>query len=471
MALIINSNIAGLNGQRSLNRSSQSISKAFEALSSGQRINSAADDASGLAIASRLSAEIRSLNMAVRNANDGIGMVQTADAALGQATDIVGRMRELAVQASSGVLSASDRAAIGREFNGLKEDLDTVAATATFNGNRLLDGSLDSLQLQIGTSAGDTATLELGDVRAGSLGARATVAGAEVAAGAIAGGGDLTINGETIRGSLNLDDTSSTVDQASSAIAKAAAINASSATTGVTATADATVTAGGAVVGAGDLAAGEFIINGIDVGAVQGVQAGDGGGGLVAAINAVSDQTGVEATLSDTGELELTAEDGRNIDLDVNGGAAAVTGFAGDDVVRGGVTLSSSEAITVGGSNSAVAGLASATTQVDDVDVVDAADVSTSDGAQGSLATLDAALGQISAMQTSLGASHNRLVSTMENLSTARVNLASGRSRIQDADMAGQQADLVKSMLLQQVGVGMQAQANLSARVVLGLLA
>ncbi len=455
MALIINSNIAGLNGQRNINRSNKSIAEAFQALSSAKRINSAADDAAGLAIANRFSAQIRGINTAIRNANDGIGVTQTADAALGQVTDNLTRIRELSVQASNGLLTASDRRSIQTEIEGLKGQINDIGGNTEFNTQNLLDGTFQDKTLQIGASEGQTATISLGDARATALGATAEVTGGDVSAGAITGGGDLTINGTEIRASLNGDDTVSSTGADTSAIAKAAAINEASGTTGVTATANATDAAAGAAVGAGDLAAGELVINGVDIGAVSGVTASDGAGNLTAAINAQTAATGVTAEVDSNGELQLTAEDGRNIDIDVNGGGAAISGFAADSTERGTVTLSSAEAITVGGSNSAVAGLASTTTQVQATDTV---------------ASIDAAIDQVASLRANIGATENRLGTAIENLGSVSQNLASSRSRIEDADFAQQQAELIKAKLSQQFGVGIQAQANSSAQIVLGLL-
>ena len=470
MALIINSNISGLNGQRHIKSSNESIVDAFKQLSSAKRINSAADDAAGLAIASRFSAQIRGINTAIRNANDGIGVVQTADSGLGQIEDNLTRIRELSVQASNGILTASDRSSIQSEIEGLKGAINDIAGNTQFNTQNLLDGSFQSKTLQIGASAGQTATIELGDARATALGAQAEVTGTDVAAGAITGAGDLTINGTTIRSSLNSDDTVSSTAADTSAIAKAAAINGSSGVTGVTATANATDAAAGAAVGAGDLAAGDLVINGVDIGAVTGVAASDVNGNLAAAINAQTGATGVTAEVDSAGELQLNAEDGRNIDIDVNGGGAAISGFAADSTERGTVTLTSDEAITVGGSNAGAAGLTATTTAVNATDTVQSLDASTQQGAQDALGIIDAALQQVSSQRSKLGATENRLGSTIENLGSVSQNLASSRSRIEDADFAQQQAELIKAKLSQQFGVGIQAQANSSAQIVLGLL-
>lgn len=470
MALIINSNIPGLNGQRELSRSERSLAKAFEALSSGKRINTAADDAAGLAISNRFSAQIRSINSAVRNANDGVGLVQTADAALGQAGDVLTRIRELAVQAGSGTLNASDRAAIQGEIDQLRGELDDIGDNTEFNTAKLLNGRFGTRSFQVGPSAGQTVDVTLRDARASALGARAEVTGGAANANAITGAGDLVINGTTIRATLNGDDTASTVAADTSAIAKAAAINSASGVTGVTATAGPAVSTGAAAIGAGNLAAGELRINGVNIGAVSGVQAGDAGGQLASAINARTAQTGVTATTGAGGELVLTAEDGRNIDIDVNGGGAALTGIAADTVARGTVTLTSDRAITVGGSDPTVAGQAATTTQVDTTETIAGIDVTTSQGLDDALATIDAAIGQVSSLRSELGATQNRLGTTLDNLGAVAENLAASRSRIEDTDFASKQAELIRAQLAQKAGIGIQAQANASARVVMSLL-
>ena len=159
MPQTINTNIASLNAQRSLNSSQNSLATSMQRLSSGLRVNSAKDDAAGLAIAERMNTQVRGLNVAARNANDGISLAQTAEGALGKVGDMLQRMRELAVQASNATNNQTDRDALNAEVQALKEELGRVASQTSFNGTKLLDGSFASQQFQVGANAGETITV------------------------------------------------------------------------------------------------------------------------------------------------------------------------------------------------------------------------------------------------------------------------------------------------------------------------
>jgi len=466
MPIKVNSNIPSMQAGRTLNRSAKAISQAFQQLSSGVRINSAADDAAGLAIADRLNAQFRSLNTALRNASDGFSMAQTADSALDQTGDILTRMRELTVQASNGTLTASDRNSIQGEIDQLSDDLDRIGGSTTFNTHNLLDGSLNA-ELHVGAEAEETVGIALGDMRATALGATAETSGGPVDTDALAAG-DLSINGVAIRATTADDDMVSTAGQAASAIAKAAAINEASGETGVTATVGATEATGGAAIAAGDLAAGDLTINGVDIGAVAGVQANDAGGHLASAINAATGETGVTASVDDAGQLVLTAEDGRNVDVQVAGGAA-VHGVAADTLATGTVTLSSSEDITVAGEAGRI-GTSAGETAVDRSDVVANLGVATDDQRSGALSTIDAALSQVSRERGRLGAIQNRLTGTINTLASTGQNLLAAQARIRDTDFAQQTAELTKAQIIERAGLAMKAQANAAPAVVLSLL-
>jgi len=170
MSLTINTNVASLNAQRNLNNSQGALNNAMERLSSGLRINSAKDDAAGLAISDRMTAQIRGLNQAARNANDGISLAQTAEGALQESTNLLQRMRELAVQSANDTNSASDRASLQAEVNQLKSELSRIAETTTFNGKNLLDGTLSSAQFQVGANANETISFGVNSAKADALG-------------------------------------------------------------------------------------------------------------------------------------------------------------------------------------------------------------------------------------------------------------------------------------------------------------
>ena len=234
MAQVINTNVASLNAQRNLNASQSSLATSLQRLSSGLRINSAKDDAAGLAISNRFTAQINGMDVAARNANDGISLSQTAEGALGEITNNLQRIRELAVQSRNATNSASDRAALNTEAQQLKQEIDRVATTSAFNGVKLLDGSFTGQSFQVGANVGETITVaNLTNATSAALGtySAASVAGVAATAFAVVAAGGLTINGVSVGAFGATTDTA-----ASRASATAAAINLVSSQSGVTAT-------------------------------------------------------------------------------------------------------------------------------------------------------------------------------------------------------------------------------------------
>ncbi|MEP7205421.1 MAG: flagellin [Casimicrobiaceae bacterium] len=233
MPSVINTNIVSLNAQRNLNTSQTSLATSLQRLSSGLRINSAKDDAAGLAIASRFTAQINGLNQAARNANDGISLAQTAEGALGEITNNLQRIRELAVQSRNATNSSSDRAAINTEAAQLKAEIDRVASTTAFNGVKLLDGSFTNAAFQVGANVGETITVSsIVNAQSAALGTSnvAQVTGAAASAFTAITSGDLTINGTSV-GPIAADSNA-----ANRAASIASAVNSVSGTTNVYAT-------------------------------------------------------------------------------------------------------------------------------------------------------------------------------------------------------------------------------------------
>ena len=185
MPLVINTNVSALNSQRQMMASGRELDQAMERLSSGKRINTAADDAAGLSISNRMTSQIRGLGQAIRNANDGVSMIQTAEGALDESTNILQRMRELAIQSVNGIYSDADRSTLDAEVQQLKAELDRIADSTSFNGQVLLDGSLDNVALQVGSEAGDTIVLNISAMDTDGLGGQSNgdVIGTEVANG------------------------------------------------------------------------------------------------------------------------------------------------------------------------------------------------------------------------------------------------------------------------------------------------
>ena len=236
MAQVINTNVMSLNAQRNLTTSGSSLATSLQRLSSGLRINSAKDDAAGLAIVERFSSQIRGLNQAGRNANDGISLAQTAEGALSEVSNNLQRIRELAVQSLNATNSTSDRQAIDAEVQQLKSEIDRVASTTSFNGVKLLDGSFNAQAFQVGANQGETITVSsIASARTATLGQQYT---ASVTSGALDGTttadlSAITINGTAI-GSGTVSADAKTISDA---------IN-SKGITGVTATASTTTAAG-----------------------------------------------------------------------------------------------------------------------------------------------------------------------------------------------------------------------------------
>lgn len=360
MAQVINTNIASLNAQRNLNSSQAGTNQALQRLSSGLRINSAKDDAAGLAISTRFESQIKGLGVAIRNAGDGVSLAQTAEGALGSMTENLQRVRELALQASNGTNSSADREALQAEAKLLIDEIGRVSKGANFNGVNLLDGSLTT-SFQVGANAGETISVSIGKLTADTLGvSRANGVSATGSSSAL-GVGDLVINGVTVGASRASDDSSSTSNASASAISKAAAINRVSAQTGVTAVVDANVAAGSTMTASA--ASGSITLNGTSIDIDTTGDAASTRSAVVTAINAQSSLTGVTAV--DTGDdalgVSLVAADGRNIQLSYTGLTAANTGLASAGTKTGGVTLvanSGTNEINISGSNTANAGVA-----------------------------------------------------------------------------------------------------------------
>jgi len=337
MPQVINTNIASLNAQRNLNTSQSANQTAMERLSSGLRINSAADDAAGLAISTRFTSQINGLTVATRNANDGISLVQTAEGALSSINENLQRIRELAVQSSNATNSDVDREALQAEVDQLVAEIGRTAEDTDFNGSSLLDGSF-SATFQVGANAGQTVDVSISELTAEKLGSSDQSGVSAQGVGAGLENGDLNINGVAVGASIAGDDDLSYANKEMSAISKAAAINEISDETGVTATVDENVMVGSDMSEATTAAASATVtVNGVDIsiqGTANSTEAEKSGtrNSVVAAINAKSDQTGV--TASDGGEsggVVLTAADGRNITLESTTADLSVYGLADSD--------------------------------------------------------------------------------------------------------------------------------------------
>lgn len=314
MPQIINTNIASLNAQRNLDKSQSSNQQALQRLSSGLRINSAKDDAAGLAISTRFTSQIKGLNVAVRNAGDGIALAQTAEGALGSMNDNLQRIRELAVQSANATNSDVDREALQAEVDQLVAEITRTSEETDFNGRKLLDGSF-SATFQVGANAGQTVDVSIAQLTADKLGSSSQSGLSARGTDSALENGDLVINGVAIAASRAEDDTSSVSGNSASAISKVEAINRYSDQTGVTAQVNENVAGGSEMSGVAGT--GTFTLNGVDISFSTTTDAAQTRAAISQAINAVSEQTGVKAVDTDSAStgVNLVAEDGRNITL------------------------------------------------------------------------------------------------------------------------------------------------------------
>jgi len=580
MGFRINTNIAALNAQRHLTNISSKLDKSLERLASGLRINKSADDASGMATSVYLRGQIGGHLQASRNANDAISMTQTAEGALDITTNILLRLRDLAVQSAT---DTTNRDLLIQESSQLVAELTRIANDTEFVGNVLLDGSFQSGKIQVGANQGQTISFSIGDVRAAALGARANVeatldpttdeggftvgemvindvmvvataessdqvsvmdlAGSSSVSSGIVGGVDvsgLVINGATlgtfgvvagstaavfltaaltainnetattgvtaregsgttlvltadqgknitfdlantnISGAADLASvlglaagyfasatTNTLYNGESGAIAKVAAIDGIKSQTGVDALVVATTVTGSAAVTLGALAAGDLYINGIDVGAVSSIQAGDSTGTLLAAINSKSATTGVTASISNS-VLTLTASDGRNISVVATDDASETN--LSTLITRGGVKLNSTQNFTLAGSTADFGGISTGTYATNLDAAISLMDLSTQAGADDALASLDAAIYQVNQTRSSLGAIQSRISLTIVSLTTTAENLSASDSRIKDVDFAKETAVFTKNSILTQAATAILAQANQLPQLALQLL-
>ena len=470
MALVINTNIASLTAQRNLSESQSISATAMERLSSGLRINSAKDDAAGLAIANRFSAQSQGMAIATRNASDGISLAQTAEGALQEVTDNLLRMRELAVQSANNTLSAADRTALDTEFNQLVAEIDRVATSTTYNGLTLLDGSRTAATFQVGAAANQTVEMAaIASSRTASLGQFTGVSATAISAGATATANQtLTIAGAD----GNVSATITGVEN--SARALAAALNSSG--LGFVATANSNDLAGQATVVSGSAADTDTItINGTAItvtntGAVAGNRSA-----AVAAINAQSATTGVVAT--DTGsQVDLSAANGDNITLAVSGGGSADEadyGISATTFQAGTIDYTFENAgettdisITSDGNGITQSNVAVALTGT----AVSAIGVDTAANATTAITAIDAAMANVDTTRAGLGATQARFESIVSSTMVARESAEASRSRVMDADFAAETAAMTKGQILQQAGISVLAQANAQPQQVLSLL-
>jgi flagellin len=492
MPQIINTNIASLNAQRNLNNSQTQLATSLQRLSSGLRINSAKDDAAGLAIAERFTAQVRGSEQARRNANDGVSLSQVAEASLTEVSNALQRIRELSVQAANATNSTSDRAALNAEVNQLVAELDRQAQSSEFNGQKILDGSFTSAVYQVGANANETITATTGNFRTAKYGnfrIGAQVATAANPEGDLVAGSTVSAVASNAAAASRVVGTSFVINGAAgsatityaagdSAKSAAALVNAQTGTTSVTATALTKFDLTAAVASA------SYSLNIVSDNstavtvsfAVGSVVNADGLSAGVNAINDVSSKTGVTAKVNSAGTgITLTNASGNNVTITNNAASTAaitvggfVTAVAGVAVGTGQLSLDSDKSFGVTGAT--VTDFFSTATASSQLQATSALDVTSVASATRSLAIVDSALAAVNGQRAKFGALQSRFQSTIASLESRSENLSAARSRIQDADFAQETAALTRGQILQQAGIAIVAQANALPQSVLSLL-
>ncbi|MCG9776869.1 flagellin [Photobacterium damselae] len=513
MAITINTNVTAMTAQRNLNSASSSVADSMQKLSSGLRINSAKDDAAGLQISNRLTNQTNGLNVAMRNANDGVSMAQTAEGAMQESTKIMERMRELALQSANGSNSDKDRDAMQKEMGQLQSEMNRIADTTSFGGQNLLDGSFDTKTFQIGANSNETQSLKLMDVSSHALGrsysgVQDTTAAKtnELTGGTSTGDSEFTVNAGGKEHSIavtkdmsaedlehkinNIDGLSDVkVTTTEEGVAAKDAVRASQTLSGI-------ATAGN---GAMTLSiAGESVT----------VNKGDDNNAIVTAINGTKNlsDAGISAALDKDGNITVTGkEDGSQLDIKaafatdaagssitigstkVDGSASAAVTAAGETTTNGAAAVAEKAAkfnidfsgvkvdqgidtLSLGGKGMAATKDLAVNTGTVTTESVASLDLSTQDGAQNAIDVLDAAMESVDSKRAEIGAFQNRMNHTMSNLANINENVNASNSRIKDVDFAKETVNMTKGQILQQAGTSILAQAKQIPQAALSLL-
>jgi len=486
MGMVLNTNIGAIQAQRAISESREEMESAMERLSTGKRINSAADDAAGLAMVERMNSQIRGLTMATKNANDGIALIRTVENALVEVSGMLQRMRELAVQSANATNSATERAFANNELNQLQ-----VSANTRYNGTQVLNGTFSAKALQVGTMSGEEINFTIDSVESSLLGAYTIVGENNLSAYAAStdyantandtdDADDITIvgNGNTRTVDISANDTAKDIAKKVNSVAGATTVFAQARTFAHLASGSATETSYQVAINGTETAA--FTISSNDV------------TDAVSKINAISATTGVMASATTENQVLLTDSDGDDIvianstsgtDLTVkavgNDGiteqsdtaiSLAAAGSTDTTLVTGTLRLSSSSGFTLEQTSGSTDTFFADSLQTAALQSVGVVDISTQLGASYSIATIDGALERVSSMRGSLGTLQNRLDYSVSNLMKVTEYTIGARSRIEDADFAAETSRLAKAQVLQQAGASMLSQANASTEIVLQVL-
>jgi len=494
MGFRINTNVGALNARNNAVVNNRSLNNSLEKLSSGLRINKAADDASGMAIADSLRSQASSLGQAVANGNDAIGIVQIADKAMDEQIKILETIRVKAVQAAQDGQSRESRFAIQKDINRLLESLDNIASTTSFNGQKLLAGSFTNKEFQVGAFSNETIKASIGATNSAKIGHVRYETGIGALDTAIS---DVSLTFSAGTRDIRMESVNIDYSAGSGIGALAEVINKNTDRTGVKASFIVQSTTSSAVL-PGNISA--LTVNGVLIGDVIGVSQNDGDGRLVNAINAEKEQTGVESFIDEQGRLSLRATDGRGILFSAGGSLAGAEGGnygrltlsrqdAKDIIVSvesqgvGGalsdighgtiadatVNLARSKANVTSDVALALGKSANASSDLDLSGGIGSG-VSSLKGAMMTMEVAQSAQRTLDIIRADLGSVQNQLVSTINNISVTQVNVKSAESNIRDVDFAAESASFSKYNILAQAGSFAMAQANNVQQNVLKLL-
>ncbi|WP_413472778.1 flagellin [Shewanella baltica] len=467
MAISVNTNVTSMNSQKNLTNANNGLKTSMERLSSGLRINGAKDDAAGLQISNRMTSQINGLDVAMRNANDGISIAQTAEGSMQESTNILQRMRDLSLQSANGSNSTADRESMQKEISSLQTELTRIADTTSFGGQKLLDGSYGSQKFQVGSNANETISVSLSSTAANKIGnhsvsGKGTKFGVETA-GVLSQGTAadtaFTVNGKAVN--IAGGDNAATV-----------ADNINKAGAGVKAEASVTTTLSGlsaADTGTFSVVAKDGTKDSYDLATYKGDSA---------QLATDLGKAGYDVSHDkETGVISITAKGVAGVEVvGYGGGTTAKLGGLGAGIANASKTselkLSSPEKFAIKGTTASelLGGGVTATAGSSKLSEVSKVDIGTAKGAQDALAVIDSAIAGIDSQRADLGAVQNRMNFTINNLGNVQTNVADARSRIQDVDFAKETAEMTKKQILSQTSSAMLAQANQLPQVALSLL-
>lgn len=506
MAFQVNTNINALNAHAQSTFTQYNLKNSMEKLSSGLRINKAADDASGMTIADSLRSQASALGQAIRNTNDGMGIIQIADKAMDEQIRILDTIKTKAVQAAQDGQSTQSRSMIQMDIKRLIEGLDNIGNTTTYNGMALLSGAFSNKEFQVGAYSNQSIKASIGATTSDKIGQVRIETGALVTAS-----GDVTVTFKNVDGvnDVTLESVKISSSAGTGLGVLAEVINKNSDKTGIRAQANA-ITTSDKSIASGSIAG--LMINGISIGDIIGIKKNDSDGRLVQAFNAATMHTGVEAYTDNLGRLNLRSTDGRGIDLKATGavsgqGELAIEKLNGGQGLKDGSTnygrlslvRTDARDIVVSGTNISSTGykdegkVAQTTANLRDVTGVFNADVKSASGAnynaviasggadlgagvtslRGAMVTMDiaeSAQKMLDKIRADLGSVQGQMVSTVNNITITQVNVKAAESGIREVDFAAESSEFSKLNILAQSGSYALSQANAIQQNILRLL-